>query len=66
MITVKYIGEADYGCEEQPENASEMCLAVLEKNGEVIRLELPGTKVDSMGLKEGMELSEEQMQDLEK
>lgn len=60
MITVKYIGEADYGCEEYAEGAEEMCLVVIEQDGDLVRLEISGQHVDSLGLKEKENLSEEQ------
>lgn len=64
MIMVKYIGEADYGCEERPDDAPEMCLVVLEKDGTIMRLELPDAEADRLSLREGTELTQKQILEL--
>ena len=48
------MGEADYGCEERPEDAPEMVwLLVLTADGRERSMEVPAPTADRLGLAEG-------------
>lgn len=48
------IGEADYGCEEHPEDAPPLVwLLLLNKNGEELSREIPESLLDALHLSEG-------------
>jgi len=57
MIRVVSIADADFGCEGRPGSVPELCSLELNRNGELMILNVPARRVDELGLKPGTELS---------